>query len=117
MIADVGVARVVERAADRRHLAVHHAAGADQVRAGLGLRDRDPPVALERRVVVDLAAVGVEHAAVAVVGVLVQAEVAMTTASSPNSSRSARIARWPIPSGFQASEPSASLSRRDRRRA
>ena len=57
-------------------LAVHHAARPDQVRARLGLRDRDPPVALERRVVVDLAAVGVEHAAVAVVGVLVQAQVA-----------------------------------------
>jgi hypothetical protein len=41
---------------------------------GLGLRGRDPPVALERRVVVDLSVL-VEHAAVAVVRVFVQAQV------------------------------------------
>ena len=46
----------------------------DDVGAGVGLGHRDLGVALERGVVVDLAAV-VEHAAVAVVGVLVEAEV------------------------------------------
>ena len=33
----------------------------------------------------------------------------MITASLPKSSRSARIACWVIPSGFHASDPSASL--------
>ena len=83
-------------------------AGRYHVGAGLGLRDRDPPVALERGVVVHLAVVG-EHAAVAVVGVLVQAEVGDHDVSSPSSSRSALIARCAMPSGFHASDPSASL--------
>ena len=46
----------------------------DDVGAGVGLRDRDARVALERRVVVDLA-VGGEQPAVPVVGVLVEAVV------------------------------------------
>ena len=46
--------------------------GRDDVGAGLGLGDGDLGVELDGGVVVDLA-VGVEHAAVAVVGVLVEA--------------------------------------------
>ena len=49
--------------------------GPTMVTPGLGLRDRDPPVPLERGVVVHVAVVG-EHAAMAVIGVLVQAQVA-----------------------------------------
>jgi hypothetical protein len=71
---DVEVSRLVERLADRRDLAVHHPARTDQVGASLGLRERDPPVPVERGVVVH-AAVRREHAAVPVVGVLVEAEV------------------------------------------
>ena len=66
--------RRVEHVADRGHLAVHHAARPDHVGPRLRLRDRDPPVPLERGVVVDVP-VAVQHPAVAVVRVLVQAEV------------------------------------------
>ena len=55
-------------------LAVHHPRRGDDVGARLGLGHRDPGVELEGGVVVDLAPV-VEDAAVAVVGVLVEAEV------------------------------------------
>ena len=48
--------------------------GRHDVRTRFGLRQRDPPVELEGRVVEDLA-VGPEHAAVAVVRVLVETEV------------------------------------------
>ena len=61
-------------AADHADLAVHHPAGADDVDAGRGLGERHLGVHLQRRVVVDRA-VGVEHAAVAVVGELVEAQV------------------------------------------
>ncbi len=44
------------------------------MRAGLGLREGDPPVALERLVVVDVPVV-VQHPAMPVIGVLVQTEV------------------------------------------
>ena len=55
-------------------LPVHHPARRDHVGARLGLRQRDALVELERGVVQHLA-VGAEHAAVPVVGVLVEAEV------------------------------------------
>ena len=48
--------------------------GRDDVGAGRGLRDGGAGQQLERRVVVDVA-VGAQHAAVAVVGVLAQAHV------------------------------------------
>jgi hypothetical protein len=70
----VGEAGTVERGADRGDLAVHHPARRDDLAARAGLRDRGGGVALERRVVVDLAGVR-EQAAVAVVGVLVEAQV------------------------------------------
>ena len=50
------VTGLVERGADRADLAVHHPGRRDHVGAGVGLRDRDARVPLERRVVVDLAA-------------------------------------------------------------
>ena len=65
---------VVERGAQRAHAAVHHVARRDGVRARLGLRDRRAGEQLERLVVVD-DAVGAQDAAVAVRGVLAQAEV------------------------------------------
>jgi hypothetical protein len=71
---DLVVAGAVERVADRGDLAVHHPRGAQQVRPGLGLGEGHLAVAHEGRVVVH-AAVGVEHAAVPVVGELVQAQV------------------------------------------
>ena len=60
--------------ADGGDLAVHHPARRGDVGAGVGLRDRGPGVELEGGVVVDVA-VGADDAAVAVVGVLVDAEV------------------------------------------
>ena len=65
---------VVQRGAERAHAAVHHVARRDGVGAGLGLGDRRAGEQLERLVVVD-DAVGAQHAAVAVRGVLAQAEV------------------------------------------
>ena len=53
---------------------VHHVARRDDVDAGARLRDRRARQQLERRIVVD-DAVGAQHAAVAVVGVLAQAQV------------------------------------------
>ena len=76
MIPTSCAAGAVQRVPDRGHLAVHHAARPHQVRSGLGLGDRDAPVPLEGRVVVDVVAVGGQHAAVAVIGVFVQAQVA-----------------------------------------
>ena len=65
---------LVERGAQRAHAAVHHVARRDRVGARLGLGDRGAREQLERLVVVD-DAVGAQHAAVAVRGVLAQAEV------------------------------------------
>ena len=73
--AGVDVPGRVERLPDRTHLAVHHPARAEQVRPGLGLRERHRGVAEQRRVVVDAGARLVQHAAVPVVGELVQAQV------------------------------------------
>ena len=70
----LGEALVVERAADGPHAAVHHVAGRDQVGAGPGVRDGDAAEQRQRRVVGDRAVV-VEHAAVAVVGVLAEADI------------------------------------------
>jgi hypothetical protein len=99
----LGEAGLVERVPDGRHLTVHHPARGDHVRPRLGLGHRDALVALQRGVVVEqrdpratrttgtrlviMAGVGVacgsrcrqvgpENAAVAVVGVLAQTEVA-----------------------------------------
>ena len=71
---DVGVAGGVEGRADGGDLAVHHPRRGDHVDPGVGLRHGDLGVALERGVVVD-PAVGSDDAAVAVVGVLVEAQV------------------------------------------
>ena len=65
---------VVERGAQRADAAVHHVARRDGVGARLGLRDGGARQQLERQVVVD-DAVGAQHAAVAVRGVLAQAQV------------------------------------------
>ena len=64
----------IERAADRRHLSVHHAARCDDVRPGSRLGDGGLGIDAERRVVVDHAVL-VDDAAVPVVGVLVDTEV------------------------------------------
>jgi hypothetical protein len=69
------VAAVVEGVTDRRDLTVHHPRWRDHVGTCVGLRPGDPPVQLDGPVIVDVALV-VQDAAVAVVGVLVQAEVA-----------------------------------------
>jgi hypothetical protein len=68
------VAAAIEGITDRRDLTVHHPRWRDHVGSGVGLRPGDPPVQLEGPVIVDVALV-VQDAAVAVVGVLVQAEV------------------------------------------
>ena len=65
---------VVEGLADGHHGAVHHPGGGDDVGARRGLGQCDLAVELEGGVVVDLAVVG-EQPAVAVRGVLVEAEV------------------------------------------
>ena len=67
-------AGVVERLADGEDLAVHHPRRRHDVGPRTGLGDGDPLVELERGVVVGLTVV-VEHTAVAVVGVLVDAEI------------------------------------------
>ncbi len=64
----------VERLADDRDLAVHHPRGGDDVGARACLRDGHRGIQLVGGVVVDPAAI-VEHAAVAVVGELVEAGV------------------------------------------
>ena len=73
------MAGTVECSSDGTHLAVHHPAGCHHVGTGVGLRDRDAPVHLERRVVVDrrlrVAGRAIEHATVPVRGVLVDAQV------------------------------------------
>ena len=66
--------RRVQARADRGDLAVHHPAGGDDVRAGLGLARGRPGEQLDGGVVVH-PAVGEERAAVAVVRVLAQAGV------------------------------------------
>ena len=71
---DVDRPRVVEGSADRGDLAVHHPRWGAHVGPGVGLRDRGLAVDLEGGVVVDRA-LGGDQAAVAVVGVLVEAEV------------------------------------------
>ena len=68
------VTLAVQGGADRPHLAIHHAARRHDVRAGLGLGQRDAPVQLDGGVVLHLA-IRPEYPAVAVVGVLVEAEV------------------------------------------
>ena len=65
---------VVERGAQRADAAVHHVARRDDVGAGRGLRDGGAREQLERGVVVDVAVLA-QHAAVAVGGVLAQAQV------------------------------------------
>ena len=64
----------VESGADRGDLAVHHPRRRDHVGARLGLRERDARVELDGGVVVDLSRRR-QHAAVAMVGVLVETEV------------------------------------------
>ena len=66
---------VLEGLPDHGDLAVHHAGRAQHVGAGLRLGHRHLAVDLQGGVVVDVA-VGVEDAAVAVVGEFVQADVA-----------------------------------------
>ena len=68
------VAGRVERAADHGHLAVHHRAGRDHVRARVGVRHGGGREARQRGVEVDAAA-RVQLAAVAVARVLAQAHV------------------------------------------
>ena len=71
-------ARVVQRVPDGADLAVHHPAEARARRAPARACARAiSAYRLERRVVVDTAPSGVEHAAVAVVGELVQAQVGL----------------------------------------
>ena len=65
----------IQRGADHSDLAVHHPAGGDHVDAGIGMREGHLGVHLEGAVVVDPAVRG-QHAAVPVVGELVEAEVA-----------------------------------------
>ena len=70
----VQVPRIVQGAPDGRHLAVHHPGGSGHVRPGPGLGHGGPGVELEGGVVVHRA-MAVQHAAMPVVGVLVDAEV------------------------------------------
>ena len=58
-----------------RHLAVHHPGGGHDVGAGLGLGQRRPGRSSSRVASLSTSPSVVEHAAVAVVGVLVEAEV------------------------------------------
>ena len=68
------VADAVERGADRGDLAVHHPGRRDEISARVGLGDRGPRVEIERLVVRRRRRR--EHAAVSVVGVLAQAQIA-----------------------------------------
>ena len=67
----------VEPAADRPHHAVHHAAGGDHVGPGPGVDHGLPGEQLQRGVVVDVHPAGdsLERPAMAVVGVLAEADV------------------------------------------
>ena len=83
--------------------------GATTSAPGVGLGERDLGVALEGGVVVDLAARG-EQAAVAVVGVLVEAQVGHEDDASRRRRRAGpRSATCTMPSGSEAPEPVASL--------
>ena len=96
----------------RADLAVHHPARRDDVSAGTGLGHRGLGVDLERRVVVDVAAL-VEHAAVAVVGVLVDAEVGDQRRRRRRRRRAGRRgASCTMPSGSKAPLPDGVLVRR-----
>ena len=68
---------VVEGAADGGDAAVHHVAGGDDVGSGAGLADGGAGEQIEGGVVLDLEAVAGfdDHAAVAVAGVLAEADV------------------------------------------
>ena len=91
-------------------LAVHHPGRGDDVGPGLGLGHGHLGVALEGQVVVDVAPV-VEDAAVAVVGVLVEAQVGDEHHGVAELvARGRRSATWTIPSGSQAPLPTASLA-------
>jgi hypothetical protein len=67
------VALVVELGANRPHPAVHHVARRHHVRSRVGVRGRSLGEQLDGQVVVDLAVAN--HSAVAVRGVLAQADV------------------------------------------
>ena len=99
--------RLGQLGADRGDAAVHHVARADDVGAGLDVRDRGAREQLERGVVVDLLAA--QDAAVAVRGVLAEADVGEQQQLG-EAGRSARSACWTIPSAIQAPEPSSSFS-------
>ncbi len=73
MIATFSNAALVERLADGADAAVHHVRRRDDVGAGGGVRDGRSHELLDRRIVGDL--VVDDDAAVAVVGVLAQADV------------------------------------------
>src|SRR5699024_6531431 len=73
---DVGVTFLVERVTDGGHLPVHHPGQSEQLGSCLGLGEGDGGVAGQGGVVVDPPG-RVEHAAVAVVGELVQAQVGL----------------------------------------
>ena len=100
----------VQGGPDGPHLAVHHPAGGDHVGPGGGLGHGQLGVEREGGVVVHVPGDRVDHAAVAVVGELVEAAVGHHHHESPTASRTAARARWVIPSGRRAADPVASLS-------
>ena len=117
-IADVGVPGRVQRGADRADLAVHHAARADHVRRRP--RPARPP---SRRTAPSVASLstrpsGRQHAAVPVVGELVQAQVGHDhdVVADLGDARRA-TATLSMPSGSVAPEPTGVLACRARRRS
>ena len=104
---DLAEAGVIEHVADAADAAVHHVGRRDDVGAGGGVRERGARQLLDRRVVDDLLAV--EDAAVAVRGVLAQADVGDDDAGPARRVLSARTAVWTGPSGSAAPLPAASF--------
>ena len=95
MCAEAGV---VQRGADGGDAAVHHVGRGDDVGAGLGVGDGGAGEQRQRGVVVDLAGRR-DDAAVAVRGVLAEADVGDDDEAGGGAASASRTARWTMPSG------------------
>ena len=100
------VAGTVQAGAKGRDLSVHHGARRDQVSAGVGVGDGSLRQQRQRGVVVYLAPV--QHAAVAVRGVLAQADVGRQNKADAGVADAAQRA-WHRPLGIGCSTPNRVL--------
>ena len=107
----LGVTCEVEGGANCRHLTIHHPRGRHDVHAGLGLGDRNLGIAAQGGIVVD-GPVGAQQAAVAVVGVLVEAEVGHELDLVAESLAQSAQRQLHDPVGVRSTRPGRILGRR-----